>query len=108
MKPTLSFINIILVVTFVFHVGFIINNIVNPDLPEISISKKNLHDIEFPLSFLICINQHDNDSLKYKEVGYQSVYRFYKGESMFNESIFGWRGHNENESEYHTVEGKKN
>ena len=104
MKPS-NFISIILVVIFVFHVGFIINNIINPEIPEISISKKNLQEIEFPLSFLICINQHNNDSAKYKEVGYKSVYRFYKGESIFNNSIFGWRGHKINGSKYDTVEG---
>ena len=105
MKPTTHFISIILVLTFVFHVGFIINNIVNPKLPEISVSTRDLQDIEFPLSFLICINQHNFDAAKYREVGYNNVYRFYIGESMHNESIIGWRGHRKNGFEYDTVEG---
>ena len=89
----------------IFHVGNIINNILNPDLPEISVYKKELKDIDFPLSFLICIDQLQNDTSKYVEVGYKNVWKFYKGESMYNASITGWRGHTENGSKYDAVEG---
>ena len=105
MKHITRFVNIILTMSCIFHVGNIINNILNPDLPEISVYKKELNEIDFPLSFLICIDQLQNDTSKYVEVGYKNVWKFYKGESMYNASITGWRGHTENGSKYDTVEG---
>ena len=40
-----------------------------------------------------------------KKLDTKVFYRFYKGESIFNNSIFGWRGHKINGSKYDTVEG---
>ena len=42
---------------------------------------------------------------KLETVGYKNVWKFYKGESMYNASITGWRGHTENGSKYDAVEG---
>ena len=105
MKLITRFINIVLISSCVFHVGNIVNDILNPNLPEISVYKKDLKDIEFPLSFLICIDQLVNADFKYKEVGYENKYRFFIAESIHNKSIIGWRGHMKNGSTYDTVEG---
>ena len=95
----------IFVVACGFHVSHIVSNILNPQFPQVRHYKKVLKDIEFPISFLICIDQIVNDTTKYREVGYSNVYRFYIGESMHNESVIGWRGHMKNGSTYDTVEG---
>ena len=105
MKLITRFINIVLISSCVFHVGNIVNDILNPNLPEISVYKKDLKDIEFPLSFLICIDQLVNADFKYKEVGYDNKYRFFIGESIHNKSVIGWRGHMKNGSTYDKVEG---
>ena len=105
MKLITRLISLILTLGCIFNIGFIINNNVNPELPVLSVHQKNIKDIEFPLSFLICIDQIVNDTTKYREVGYNNVYRFYIGESRHNESVIGWRGHMINGSKYNTVEG---
>ena len=105
MKLITKLISLILTLGCIFNVGYIINNNVNPELPVLSVYEKNLQDVEFPLSCLICIDQLVNDTTKYREVGYSNVYRFYIGESMHNESVIGWRGHMRNGSIYKSVEG---
>ena len=107
MKFITRFTSMILSLSCILHIGFIIKDILYPDLPEISIYKQDLKDIEFPVSFIICVDQLENDTLKYQEVGYKNVWRFYMGESMHNESIIGWRGHVENGTKYDTVEGSR-
>ena len=38
-------------------------------------------------------------------MGYESDVAFFKGKSMYNESLYGWSGHTENGSTISNVEG---
>ena len=53
-------INMVFSVLFTIHVWNLISNIINPLLPEIKKYKRNLQEIEFPITFRICFNQKDN------------------------------------------------
>ena len=77
-----------------------------PDLPDIKNYKKELKDIDFPVSFVICIDEHNDTNKKFREFGYNDSYAFFNGESRFNSSIIGWSGHTMNGSTFESVEGK--
>ena len=74
-----------------------------------------LKDIKFPLSFRICLNDlYDSEEYtdkefenlnKFKKFGYASGHTFYRGQSMFNESLVGWNGHTEDGETIGTTEG---
>ena len=70
-----------------------------------------LQDIEFPLSFRICLDdiydiEKDMNKLeRYKKFGYSSGHNFYRGQSMFNETNVGWNGHTENGGTLGSTEG---
>ena len=84
-----------------------IDNNSNPAIPEIIIKNKNIKDVDMPLSFIFCLRNRNVTSAneKYKEAGYESIYRFFSGTSMYNESIVGWLGQMENGSTYDSFEG---
>ena len=56
--------------------------------------------------FRVCGNEIQNGSKKYQELGYNNVEDFFRGKSMFNQSLFGWGGHLPNGSNIGTIEGK--
>jgi len=102
----LRVINFTLLIICIINSCDVINSLVNPELPTIHVINTNLKDIEFPLSFRICLNYiHDDERDmdielynldRYKKFGYDSGNTFYKGQSMFNKSLVGWNGHTEN------------
>ena len=100
-----TLIQIFLTLSCMIHVGYIVYYIFNPELPEIRVYKKHLKDINFPISFLICATNYMNHSGPYQEIGYSKISNFFKGISMFNNSIVGWKGHRLNGSIYGTPEG---
>ena len=77
----------------------------NPNLPEIKVYKKNLEEIEFPFSFLLCAYDLQNDTVKYNKMGYKDEVDFFRGRSKFNSSLVGWGGHTENGSYIGTAQG---
>ena len=101
----------ILVVAFGIHVSHIVSNILNPQFPQVRHYKKALKDIEFPISFQICVNElnlSNTSNKKYHEYGYDGLWEYYKGESRYNSTIVGWAGHKKNHStSIFTIEGKK-
>ena len=74
-------------------------------------------EIEFPLFFRICLNDlYDNERdveleldnvnvERYKQFGYSSSYGFYRGQSLYNQSLVGWNGHTEDGETLGTIEG---
>ena len=62
-------INVVFLVVFTIHVWNLISDIINPLLPEIKKYKRNLQEIEFPITFRICFNQKDNkEGFSYREI----------------------------------------
>ena len=98
----------ILIISCIIHVIFIFYNNLYPRIPEIIIQNKNIMDVNMPLSFIFCLKNTNTEleEKKYREAGYDTVFRFYSGTSMFNESVVGWLGHMENGSTYNSLEGR--
>ena len=67
--------------------------------------KRSLDEVEFPLSFLLCVHEMVHMTGRYKKLGYSNDWDFFTGKSRYNESIYGWGGHTENGSSYGSVEG---
>ena len=50
-------------------------------------------EIDFPVLFKVCFKPAFHGE-KLNENGYRDIWRYFKGESMYNKSILGWAGHN--------------
>ena len=105
-RSLISFIYIFFSLVFVIHVGFMGHKILYPEVPEMIVNIKNLGEIEFPILFQICAFDIDDNDERYNKVGYQHSYYFFLGKSMFNDSVYGWNGHQANGSTLDTVEGE--
>ena len=99
---------LLLIVTCTIHISSIGYAIFFPNLPEIRVYKKDLKDIEFPISFRICAYELTNKNERFKKMGYKSASNYFRGRSMFNESLVGWGGQTENGSNIGTIQGKCN
>ena len=100
----------ILSIIFVAHVSYIVYEILYPEYPEIVNYKRDLQDIEFPITFKICANK-DNLSIvdkKYEMYGYEDLWQFYNGQSMYNASTIGWAGHTKDGTTIAPVAGGNN
>ena len=82
-----------LTIICVYHVSNIVYNNIYPDVPEILVYEKKLNEIEFPISFLLCLNQFENDTLKFRKFSYKNVQDFFIGQRMYNARLKGWKGH---------------
>ena len=64
--------------------------------PSMTITQERrvkLEDIEFPVVIKICMIPGFNEDA-IREAGYDESWFYFYGQSKFNESIFGWAGHN--------------
>ena len=86
------------------HILLIIYHIFNPQLPEVRVYKRDLKDMEFPLSFRLCAYSMVNLNERYKKIGYRNTYDFFRGRSRFNRSLVGWGGHHLNGTYIGSVE----
>ena len=101
------FLNILFFFVFLGHISQIGYKLKNPEFPSVKVYKKQLKDIEFPITFKLCLWENNTSSERYKRLGYSSVTDFYSGDSMFDENNVGWNGHTtHNTTIYASVKGK--
>ena len=89
-------IHTIFIVVFFIHVTIVVISIFNPEIPDVESSQQTLDDIEFPISFRICVHHLEDPSTKnqkFKDAGYKNYYAFFKGRSLHNKSHYGFLGH---------------
>ena len=43
--------------------------------------------------FRVCVNEIKNGNKKYQRFGYNNIEDFFRGQSRYNKSLFGWGGH---------------
>ena len=96
-----TILSLILIIICIYHVSRIIYSNIYPDVPEILVYEKNFNQIDFPISFLLCLNEFDNDTDKYREVGFKNVQDLFIGRRMNENSTLksrlrGWSGHEVN------------
>ena len=92
---------------FFSHLVFIVVNTFCPNETFTRFEEKKLDKIDFPVNFRICIFP----SLKEKSLnllGYENVWKYFLGESIHNDSIYGWAGHQKEsqKQENYSVIGK--
>ncbi len=65
-------------------------------------------EVDMPLAFVFCLRNTNTtlENEKYQKTGYNSIYRFFSGTSMFDETLVGWLGHMKNGSTYDSLDGK--
>ena len=97
--------NFILGILCTLHIIIVIYYEFNPKLPIIERIEKDLHNIEFPLSFRFCVFDEKNYLNRYNQFGYANAPDFFTGQSKFNRSIVGWGGHTEDGYTLASVEG---
>ena len=105
-ERVVAFINVFFSVIFLMHISILIYYILYPEIPEILVSKKNLNEIEFPMTFRICAFELNDTVSRYQSFGYAHYGDYFRGRSMFNDTLYGWAGHDENGSVLGTVEGE--
>ena len=96
--------NLFFFVAFLVHIVTIGYHMIFPNLPSVKIYEKELGEIDFPISFELCVKD-SNDILKYNRMGYSDEARFFYGRSMFNKYTYGWNGHTANLSTIGSVQG---
>ena len=65
---------------------------IKPTKTETRLQEKKLNEIEFPVVFKICF-KNSIDIEKLKMAGYRTDRQYFRGQSWFNKSIYGWAGH---------------
>ena len=99
---------VIIFTTFIFNSCQVIYRMMYPELPTVHVYEKNLKDIQFPISFTVCLYEIENSVARYQKLGYYHVGWFFTGISSYNSSISGFRGHTEDGGILSTKEGIKN
>ena len=72
-----------------FHIAEVAYRNIYPPVPEIIIMDKTLEEIEFPICFLLCLNEilEEDSPRKYSKYGYESMENYFTGRK---EKSFGW------------------
>ena len=72
-------INAIFFILFITHLSIICYQSLNPNVPSIRVFKEDLHKIDFPINFKVCVHELENITARYQKVGYPHSYFFYIG-----------------------------
>ena len=99
-------INCVFTTFFFIHIAFIAYNLKYPRNPSIRVYRKNIEDIEFPISVKLCVKTFEEESKIFQKFGYSHDYGFFTGFSMYNLSLKGWNGHTKTGSTLGPVDGK--
>ena len=97
--------NISFTCIFIIHIFSIWYNIKHPDYPGVRTLLEDLKDVDFPVSFKMCLTELANSSKRYEKVGYHDELDFFWGRSKFNSNLIGWNGHTEEGSTYGSIKG---
>ena len=88
------------------HISQILMAMIYPEEPNVRTYQKNIQDIEFPMTFRICMEFREDgiDSIL-RNLGYENIRGYFIGISFYNKSIIGWAGHAEDGNTIGSVEG---
>ena len=97
-KSLTYIIHTVFTIAFIVHITIVVVSIFNPEIPDVETSELPLKDIAFPFSFRLCVHKLVDTNEKYNFAGYKNYYAFYKGRSLYNKSLYGFSGHQQNGS----------
>ena len=98
--------NVFCALAFIFQLYEIVNEWTCPTQTTTAISTENLQDSAFPIIFQICVHPGFNRTAVTEE-GYDRMDTYFRGQSRYNKSVYGWAGHSNETFQKKTVEGKK-
>ena len=104
-KSIPKIVNLIFAIVFFIHIAIIGYRRAYPENPSVRVYDKDLKDIEFPLSFKICVREQYGVLQRYQDIGYYDIYAFFRGQPSYNRRYFGWAGRDRNKSTLGTVTG---
>ena len=105
-KVVVTSINVFFSIIFLIHISSIGYHALYPEVPEIVVRKKNLNEIEFPMAFRLCVFELNDTASRYQSFGYAHYSDYFRGKSMFNDTLYGWAGHDQNGSVLGNVKGE--
>ena len=85
--------NLSFALVFFIHAAIIAYSIRFPSNPSVKVYKKDLKDITFPIALKLCVDERKDFHKRYRDLGYDSVYKFFRGISKYEQSWLGWAGH---------------
>ena len=85
--------NLSFALVFFAHAAIITYNILFPSNPSVKVYKKDLKDIDFPLALKLCVEERKDFHKRYQDLGYNSIYKFFRGMSRYESRWLGWSGH---------------
>ena len=89
-SPIIKF---VLAVACLSHIGINAYNTLYPEIPSLKVYEKELGNIDFPVSFKLCVREISNITKRYKNYGYDEPFDFFLGIRFFEESYYvGWNG----------------
>ena len=80
------------VVAFMVQTTTLIASMINPKETLIKTQMMDFDEIDFPLTFKICVKPGFNIT-ELRALGYANIAAYFEGRSRFNRSIIGWAGH---------------
>ena len=99
-------INVVFLIVLIIHVFLVAFSMIYPSTPSVKVYKKTYDEIDFPISIKICATEdRDQDIKRHNGTGYQRSLNFFMGQSMYNDSLIGWRGHTRNGSILGSAQG---
>lgn len=104
-KRLINLINFTLLIICIINSCEVSYKLANPELPSIREYETNLKDIEFPISFKICLYNLNETYDRYHRLGYEDKMNFFLGRSKYNKSHYGWNGHTEDGATIGPTEG---
>ena len=94
-------------IAFIIQIAFLTKGQICPSKTVTVKEQKSLHLMEFPVLFKLCF-KHAFNLEKIENLGYNSVFRYFQGESRFDNWVYGWAGHRSNGSIGLGIRGEQN
>ena len=103
-KVITPILNAVLVVACVIHIGINAYYELFPDIPSVKEYETYLGNVDFPVSFKICLKEIFAINKRYIKYGYANHRDFFYGKSKIRKDFVGWNGDFKNKSSV-TVKG---
>ena len=103
----IKIVKLLLFIACLVHVTTLFISEFYPELPNSKVYQKKLASIDFPLVFQLCALKISRENEFYEMYGYSNMMNFFKGFSLYNDSLIGWNGFAENGSLLGTAEGNQ-
>ena len=94
-------INFVLAVACLSHISINAYNILYPEIPSLKVYERELRNIDFPVSFKLCVKEIYNKTKRYKDYGYKDNWKFFFGQSNIRRGHVGWNGDFKNGTSVH-------